>query len=112
MITKMIGALDLPECLKVLEAVELRLLCYNHRGDKDYDYCLKDAHAFLKDSITELKTHYRHSLMDKFELWNDDRSCLSSRTQFEGITYIRSIYPDCSIREAKDRHDLWKETGK
>ena len=72
MITKMISALDLRECMEVLKAVELRLLCVESHGDKDYDYSLKDAHSSVEDACAYLKKHYHLSLLDKLALCSYD----------------------------------------
>jgi hypothetical protein len=114
MIRKMIGSLDLRETGEVLDALEWRLsdALLGKNGEKDYDLCLHYCHKYLRQAQKELKQHYELSLMNKLVLGSDDWDKINLMSGIGGIKYIRELYPDCSLREAKDRLDLWKELGK
>lgn len=118
MIRKMIRSLDIHELKDVLEGVESRLfwalLPSGEKSENDYSKALTHALYNIRTAMDELDSHYRQSLLDRLRLTMDDKKLLASNMMsrtIDGIKYIREIYPDISIREAKDRWDLWNETG-
>ncbi len=115
MIRKMISALDLNDCMKVMEALDSRLddAIRGKNGENDYNDCLRLSRQDIKLARQELADYRKHYLLDRHFLGGIAKEKLTGlgNNVVACITYMRQLFPSMSIIDAKERYDLWRETG-
>ncbi len=116
MLDKMIKALDTHDCQRIIEAVKNNFfyLIYGENAKPDSSGDLYQAYCELKNVIDYLEHFHKLHFIDKYPLDVSDHLVLGDidMLSIERVRYLREIYPEISLQDAKSRVDIFMEVGR